>query len=87
MAQQPRIVYEVSEQDLATDLSKRSVLERFRDRLISAKAVAEIHNTTADTVIRYAKARLIPYEMRGKLYKFSLAEVLQIDFHQLRGRA
>ena len=87
------ITYKLSEKDLEqvlerklTVLLKTTVLERYRDRLISVDAVAEIHGIHRDTVIRYAKANLIPSERQGKLYKFSLAQVLDIDFHQLRTR-
>jgi hypothetical protein len=57
---------------------------RFTDRLVSADTVADIHGIHTDTVIRYAKARLIPHEMKGKLYKFSLAAALEFNFHDLR---
>ena len=66
---------------------RKAQISRFRDRLVSADAVAEIHGIHRDTVIRYAKARLIPHEMNGKLYKFSLADVLEFDFHELRKRS
>lgn len=85
------ITYKLNEKDLdqvldrkLKDLNKMAVLSRFRDRLISVDAVAEIHGVHRDTVIRYAKLNLIPSERQGKLYKFSLAQILELDFHQLR---
>jgi len=74
---------EVLEKKL-TDLSKKSILERFRDRLVSVDTVAEIHNIHRDTVVKYANARLLPHIRQGKLYKFSLAEILDINFADLK---
>lgn len=87
------ITYKLSEKDLEQvlerkllNLTKTAVLNRFQDRLISVDTVAEIHGVHRDTVIRYANARLIPFERKGRLYKFSLAQILEVDFHQLRSQ-
>jgi len=87
------ITYKLSEKDLETvlerklrDLTTIAVLNRFQDRLISVDTVADIHGVHRDTVIRYAKARLIPFEREGRLYKFSLAQILEVDFHRLRAQ-
>ncbi len=85
------ITYKLSEKDLdqvldkkLRDLNKSAVLGRYRDRLITVDTVADIHGVHRDTVIRYAKLNLIPCERQGKIYKFSLAQILEVDFHQLR---
>jgi len=86
-----RVVFEVSEQDLnkvldekLATIQKTSVLGRFRDRLVSAKCVAEIHGKKPDTVLKYAKAGKIPSVREGQFFKFSLAEALEFDFTALR---
>lgn len=63
---------------------RKSQTNRYKDRLVSVDVVAEIHAIHRDTVIRYAKAKILPFEMVGKLYKFSLSDVLEFDFHELR---
>lgn len=85
------ITYKLKERDfnkiLDTKLEgivKKGVLGRYRDRMISANAVAEIHGIHRDTVIKYARAKLIPHTHNNKLYKFSLADVLEFDFSALR---
>jgi excisionase family DNA binding protein len=85
------IVYKISNKDFEqvldrklSDLSKKSALARFQDRLVSVDTVAEIHGIHRDTVIKYANAKLIPHQKKGKLYKFSLAEVLEVNFHELK---
>lgn len=73
--------------DQLKQLVNETVLARYRDRLVSVATVCEIHGVHRDTVIRYAKAGLIPYIRAGadgKLYKFSLADALQFDFKELR---
>lgn len=85
------ITYKLNQRDFETilerkleKLSRDTVLSRFKDRLVSADTVAEIHGIHRDTVIRYAKAKILPHEMKGKLYKFSLATALEFDFHELK---
>lgn len=73
--------------DELQELSKASVLGRYQDRLVGVDTVAEIHNIHRDTVIKYAAAGLLPHQRTGKLYKFSLAAILEIDFHELKRRA
>lgn len=87
------ITYRISQKDfekvMDTKLEtilRKSQTSRYKDRLVSADTVAEIHNIHRDTVIRYAKSKILPHEMVGKLYKFSLADVLEFDFHELRRR-
>lgn len=91
---QSEITYKLNADDLdevldrkLADLSKKSVLARFRDRLVSVDTVAEIHNIHRDTVVKYANANLLPHQRKGRLYKFSLAEILEVDFHELKKQA
>jgi hypothetical protein len=86
-----KIVYELTEKDLDKVLLMRlkklktdAVLGRFADRMVSADTVAEIHGVHRNTVIKYALAKLLPHVKNGKLYKFSLAAVLEFDFKELR---
>jgi len=88
-----KIIYELTKTDLEEVLSNQlnnilhdKLFSRYQDRLISVNCVAEIHGITRDTVVKYANANLIPYEKKGNLYKFSLAEILQVDFHKLKTR-
>lgn len=88
------IIYSLNKQDFdevlsekLIDLQKEAVLSRYKDRLISVDTVADIHNVHRETVTKYAAAKLIPYTREGKLYKFSLYDVLQIDFTELRRRS
>lgn len=69
------------------NILRKSMISRYKDRLVSADCVAEIHNVHRDTVIKYANARILPHQKDGKLYKFSLAEVLEFDFNELRKRS
>jgi hypothetical protein len=85
------ITYRISQKDFEKvmdtkleNILRKSHSSRYKDRLVSADTVAEIHAIHRDTVIRYAKAKILPHEMQGKLYKFSLADVLEFDFHELR---
>ena len=65
-------------------LKKEAVLARYKDVWVSVQTVCEIHNLHRDTVIKYANANLIPHRHEGKLYKFSLAAVLDFDFYELK---
>lgn len=85
------IIYKLSQKDFQKSISSElvklkneTVLARYRDRLVSVATVAEIHNVHRDTVIKYAKAKLLPHSTTGKLYKFSLADALEFDFNALR---
>lgn len=87
----PRIVYEVSAAELReamhhelAELQKTAILSRYADRYISADTVAEIHGVHRNTVISYARAGLLDHTMSGKLYKFQLSYVLDIDFSKLK---
>lgn len=85
------IIYKVSQKDFEKVIDSKlarlqtdSVLGRFKDRFVSAATVAEIHGVHRETVVKYAKAKIIPHTKDGKLYKFSLAAVLEFDFRALR---
>jgi excisionase family DNA binding protein len=85
------IVYKLSDKDFdevlgrkLSDLQKTAAFSRFQDRLVSVDTVAEIHGIHRDTVVKYANARLLPHHKKGKLYKFSLAEILEVNFHELK---
>lgn len=87
------ITYKLNKSDLdqvlterLAELQKAAVLGRFKDTLVSVNTVAEICKVDRDTVTKYAAAKLIPYQRAGKLYKFSLFDVLQFDFNELRRR-
>ena len=67
-----------------SELTRGAVLGQFAGRLVSADTVANIHDVHRDTVLRYAKAGIIPYIRTGKLYKFQLSEILQLNFHELK---
>jgi len=70
--------------DELANLQKAAILGQFAGRLVSVDTVAEIHGIHRDTVLRYAKAGLIEYEQTGKLYKFQLSYILNINFHDLK---
>lgn len=85
------ITYKLSREDFEkaiestlVQLTVKAKTSRYHDRLVSVHTVAEIHGVHRDTVVRYAKAGLLPYEMKGKLYKFRLTSALEFDFHELR---
>jgi excisionase family DNA binding protein len=85
------IIYKLTHKDFEQvldrkleSLSKKSMLARFQDRLVSVDTVAEIHGIHRDTVVKYANAKLLPHQKKGKLYKFSLAEVLEVNFNELK---
>lgn len=87
------IIYKLTDRDFEQvldrklgNLQKQSVLARFSDRMVSVDTVAEIHGIHRDTVVKYANARLLPHHRKGKLYKFSLAEILEVNFHELKKR-
>lgn len=88
---QSEITYKLDEQDLRKVLEEKlkdllvgSFLNRFTDCLVSADTVADIHGVSRSTVIRYAHAKLLPFEKEGAIYKFSLAVVLQVNFRELK---
>lgn len=65
-------------------LATAAVMGQFSGRLVSADTVADIHGVHRDTVLRYATAGIIPYNRYGKLYKFQLSEILQLNFNELK---
>ena len=67
-----------------TEIQNAATLARYQDREVCTNTVADIHKVDRDTVLRYAKAGLIPHRREGKLYLFSMRTVLKLDFHQLR---
>lgn len=90
---QTEIIYKLTDNDLEEvldrklhELQTKSILSRFTDRLVGADTVADIHGVHRATVLKYANAHLLPHQRTGKLYKFSLAEVLQVNFHDLKKR-
>ena len=86
-----QVILQLDEADLKkvlaeelSELASAAVLGQFSGRLVSVDTVADIHDIHRDTVLRYATAGLIPYIKTGKLWKFQLSDILQINFHELK---
>ena len=87
-------IYQLEEADFKkviteelAELQKAAILGQFAGRLVSVDTVAEIHDIHRDTVLRYAKAGLLDYQQTGKLYKFQLSYILEINFHDIKKKA
>ncbi|WP_157482314.1 hypothetical protein [Geofilum rubicundum] len=85
------IIYKVSQSDLRKVIAEfvteeqGKVFDRFYNVMVDAKTVANIHGTTARTIIRHVKSGTLAAEPTdGKVYKFRLSEVLKFDFQKVK---
>lgn len=88
---QSEITYKINQKDFEqvleqklTSIQKESLLNRYKHIFISTSAAAELLEIHRETVLKYAKAKLIPHQKNGPNYKFCLAHILDLDFQELK---
>lgn len=80
-------VYKLSHDDLANvveKLAETSALNKFHDRMVTGKTVADIHGLSEKTIGRYIEDGILTPISGVKKYQFRLSEVLRMDFSTIK---